>query len=235
MRTLVFEENFNKSQFLDELVWDYDIGDCGWGNNEVQFYTKGNPENVQIKDGRLLITAQKSSVNGQKVTSARLVTRGKKHWTYGRFVVRAKLPKGLGTWPAIWMLGVDMDKVGWPQCGEIDIIEHVGRDQDKIHFSLHTEKYNHNIKTQLTHVSKISNVSEQFYDYIVDWTPEKIAFEVDGVEQCVFYKKDYADSWPFDKPHYLLINLAIGGGFGGPVDFSCLPATFEIESIKVYQ
>lgn len=235
MKSLVFEQNFSESQSLDDSVWDYDVGGNGWGNNELQYYTKGNPENLQIKDGKLSITAQYHDGGEHNITSARIVTRGKKHWVYGRFVVRAKLPKGLGTWPAIWMLGVDMNEVGWPKCGEIDIMEHVGRDQDTILFSLHTEKYNHRVRTHITHSSKVSNVSEAFHDYIVDWSEEKIAFEVDGIEHCVFYKKDFADSWPFDKPHYLIINLAIGGGFGGDVDLACLPATMEIESIKVYQ
>ena len=119
--------------------------------------------------------------------------------------------------------------------GEIDIMEHVGRDQDTVHFSLHTEKYNHPKKTQITYVSKIANVSDEFKTYVMDWSEDQISFEVDGQHYATFYKKDYADSWPFDKPHYLILNLAMGGGFGGQVDMDCLPATLEIESIRVYQ
>lgn len=234
-RTLVFEETFKESGLPNESHWDYDVGGGGWGNKESQYYTRANPENVVIKDGKLIITALAKEVEGHPITSTRLVTRGKQHWTYGRFEIRAKMPKGQGTWPAIWMLGVDEEKVGWPHQGEIDIMEHVGRDQDTVHFSLHTGKYNHRSKTQITHVSKISNVSDKFVDYIIDWDEEKISFEADGKQQCVFYKENYADSWPFDKPHYLIINLAMGGGFGGPVDITCLPATLEIESIKIYQ
>jgi len=234
-RTLVFEENFNEGVLPNPQHWDYDVGGGGWGNKELQYYTRANQENVMIKDGKLVITAIEKEMNGCPITSARLVTRGKLHWLYGRFEIRVKLPFGVGTWPAIWMLGIDEEKVGWPKMGEIDIVEHVGRDLDTMHFSLHTGKYNHRFKTQLTHTVKVEGVSEKFYDYAMDWDEEKISFEVNGVEQCRFYKKDYADSWPFDKPHYLILNVAIGGGFGGTADFSCLPASMEIESIKVYQ
>jgi beta-glucanase (GH16 family) len=182
-----------------------------------------------------VITAIKEEIDGHPITSARLVSRGKKHWLYGRFELRAKMPAGAGTWPAIWMLGIDEEKVGWPRMGEIDIMEHVGRDQDTIHFSLHTGKYNHSKRTQITHTTKIEGVSDHFHDYVMEWDEEKISFEVDGVEHCKFYKKDYIDSWPFDKPHYLILNVAIGGGFGGKADMDCLPASMEIESIRIYQ
>lgn len=234
-RVLVFEETFEDDGLPNESHWDYDLGGGGWGNDELQYYTKANPENVIIKDGSLIVTAREQKVEEYTITSTRLVSRGKKHWLYGRFEIRAKLPLGKGTWPAVWMLGVDEEKVGWPERGEIDIIEHVGRGQDRLHFSLHTGKYNHRMNTQITHVSKIEGVSASFHDYAMDWDEEKIKFEVDGVEQCCFYKKDYADSWPFDNPHYLIINIAMGGGFGGEIDRSCLPATLEIDSIRIYQ
>lgn len=234
-RTLIFEETFNEGTLPNQSNWDYDVGGKGWGNGELQYYTYANPENVKIQDGKLIISAVKKEVEGHPITSTRLVTRGKKHWLYGRFEVRTKMPKGKGTWPAIWMLGVDEENLGWPRMGEIDIMEHVGRDQDTVHFSLHTEKYNHPKKTQITYVSKIANVSDEFKTYVMDWSEDKISFEVDNQHYATFYKKDYADSWPFDKPHYLILNLAMGGGFGGQVDMTCLPATLEIESIRVYQ
>lgn len=234
-RTLVFEETYKEGILPNEENWDYDVGGGGWGNKELQYYTRADLENVRISEGKLVITAVKKEVDGHPITSTRLVSRGKKHWLYGRFEVRAKMPAGVGTWPAIWMLGIDEEKVGWPRMGEIDIMEHVGRDQDTIHFSLHTGKYNHSKRTQITHTTKIEGVSERFHDYAVEWDEEKIAFEVDGIEHCCFYKKDYADSWPFDKPHYLILNVAIGGGFGGKADMDCLPASMEIESIRIYQ
>lgn len=147
-RTLIFEETFNEGTLPNQSNWDYDVGGKGWGNGELQYYTYANPENVKIQDGKLIITAVKKEVEGHPITSTRLVTRCKKHWLYGRFEIRAKMPKGQGTWPAIWMLGIDEEKLGWPQMGEIDIMEHVGRDQDTVHFSLHTEKYNHPKKTR---------------------------------------------------------------------------------------
>lgn len=234
-RTLVFEEDFKEGVLPNDLHWDYDVGGGGWGNKELQYYTKADIDNVKISDGKLIISAIKEEMDGHPITSTRLVSRGKKHWLYGRFEIRAKLPSGKGTWPAIWMLGIDEEKKGWPHMGEIDIMEHVGRDQDTIHFSLHTGKYNHRKKTQITHTTKIEGVSERFHDYVVDWDEEKISFEVDGVEYCRFLKKDHADSWPFDQEHYLILNVAIGGGFGGGADFDCLPARMEIESIRIYQ
>lgn len=234
-RTLVFEETFKEGILPNDAHWDYDVGGGGWGNKELQYYTHGNTKNVIIKDGKLIISAVKEEMEGHPITSTRLVSRGKQHWLYGRFEIRAKLPAGKGTWPAIWMLGIDEENKGWPHKGEIDIMEHVGRDQDTIHFSLHTGKYNHPKRTQITHTSKIEGVTERFVDYAIDWDDEKISFEADGVERCCFYKKDYSDSWPFDKPHYLILNVAIGGGFGGSVDMNCLPASMEIESIRIYQ
>jgi beta-glucanase (GH16 family) len=234
-RTLVFEETFREGVLPNENHWDYDVGGGGWGNKELQYYTRSDTDNIIIKDGKLIISAIKEDMENHAITSARLVSRGKKHWMYGRFEIRAKLPAGKGTWPAIWTLGVDEDELRWPHIGEIDIMEHVGRDLDTIHFSLHTGKYNHPKKTQITHTTKITGVTEQFHDYVMDWDEEKISFEVDGIEHCRFYKKDYADSWPFDKPHYLILNVAIGGGFGGSVDMTCLPASMEIESIRIYQ
>ncbi len=234
-RTLVFEETFKEGVLPNELYWDYDVGGGGWGNKELQYYTRADSDNIRISDGKLLISAIKEEMENHPITSTRLVSRGKQHWLYGRFEIRAKMPSGKGTWPAIWMLGIDEEKTGWPRMGEIDIMEHVGRDQDTIHFSLHTGKYNHRKGTQITHTTKIEGVTERFCDYVMEWDEEKILFEVDGIEHCRFYKKDYADSWPFDKPHYLILNVAIGGGFGGSVDMDCLPATMEVESIRVYQ
>lgn len=234
-RTLVFEENFKEGVLPNQANWDYDVGGGGWGNKELQYYTYAEKDNVVIKDGKLILSAIKKEMENHPITSVRLVSRGKQHWLYGRFEIRAKLPSGIGTWPAIWMLGIDEEKKGWPHMGEIDIMEHVGRDQDTIHFSLHTAKYNHPKRTQITHTTKIEGVTESFHDYVMDWDEEKISFEVDGVEHCRFLKKDYADSWPFDQPHYLILNVAIGGGFGGKVDMDCLPASMEIEYIRVYQ
>ena len=234
-RILAFDENFCSGSLPNEEHRNYDIGGGGWGNRELQYYTRANIDNIKIENGVLKITAIEKDVDGHSITSARLVSRGKKHWLYGRFEIKAKLPKGAGTWPAVWTLGIDENNFGWPTMGEIDIIEHVGRDQDTLHFSLHTDKYNHKTKTQITHVTSHKGVSDSFHTYVMDWDEFKISFEVDGVEVCRFYKKDYADSWPFDEPQYLILNVAIGGGFGGKVDKNCLPATMEVESIKIYQ
>jgi len=233
-RTLVFEETFDSGTQLNEDVWSYEIGAGGWGNKESQYYTRSD-KNVRILDNVLHITAHKEDIEGSPYSSGRILTRGKKTWQYGRFEIRAKMPSGKGTWPAIWMLGVKEGNESWPKIGEIDIMEHVGRTQDIVHFSLHTKKYNHRDKTQITHVEKIDDVTTAFHDYVLDWDAEKISFEVDGTERACFYKKDYADSWPFDKPYYLILNQAVGGGFGGEIDDSIFPQSLQIESIRIYQ
>ncbi len=231
---LVFEEDFSKQSSLDLTHWTIDTGDHGGGNNEAQYYTEGM-HNLSFKDGALNFEGRKEKYKTREYTSAKILTKGKAEFMYGRFEIVAKLPKGKGTWPAIWTLGVRQNGEGWPEMGEIDIMEHVGWNQDMIHFSLHSKKYNHRINTQQTFFTKIPNVSEDYKNYILEWDEEKLSFLVDDVHMATFFKKDYADSWPFDKPHYLILNLALGGGWGGKIDDSALPQSLSIRSVRVFQ
>ncbi len=231
---LVWSDEFDYQGEPHPEKWGYDIGGGGWGNNELQNYTASRT-NSFVQDGKLTIKAVKS--NGSW-TSARLVTKGKGDWLYGRIEVKAKLPEGVGTWPAIWMLPTDWEYGGWPASGEIDIMEHVGYDFGTVHGTIHTEAYNHSIGTQLGESVEVENVSTQFHVYAIDWTEDEIVWYVDGKE---YYRienpnKTYKE-WPFDKRFHLLLNIAIGGNWGGAqgVDPNLNEATMEIDYVKVFQ
>lgn len=230
---LVWEEHFNEDS-LSEAIWNYELGDgcpnlCGWGNNERQQYTKKNHE---LKDGMLVISAKKE---GGNYTSTRITTKGKKEFKYGRIETRAKLPVGKGLWPAFWMLGANISEVGWPACGEIDILEYVGKEPHKVFTSLHTTaSHGNTINTKKT---EISNIEEGFHTYAANWTKDKIEFYIDEVLVYTFQPEVKTKTvWPFDQSFYIILNLAIGGNFGGPdVDDTIFPQDFLIDYIKVYQ
>ncbi|MBT8305647.1 MAG: glycoside hydrolase family 16 protein [Maribacter sp.] len=230
---LIWEENFDGDS-LNESSWNYELGDgcpnlCGWGNNEVQVYTKSNHS---FRDGFLHISAKKED---SLITSTRITTKDKFEFKYGRVEARAKLPVGKGVWPAFWMLGSNISEVGWPLCGEIDILEYVGKEPNMIFTSLHTQdSHGNTINTKKT---RIADIEEGFHTYMVDWSPDKIEFSVDDDLLYTFDPKERSRAvWPFDKPFYLILNLAIGGNFGGPdIDDSIFPQDFVIDYIRVYQ
>ena len=236
---LVWSDEFDGSGLPDPSKWDYETGGHGWGNNELQFYTKARAENARVENGNLVITARKEDFQGRKYTSARLVTKGKQTWTYGYFEVRAKLPKGRGSWPAIWMLGTgeSLEKKGWPGIGEIDIMEHVGFDPGRIHASIHCTAFNHVAGTQKTGTVMAPDAMNEFHVYGLNWTPEFIEMLIDGKPYFRFdnMKRTHAE-WPFDKPFYLLLNLAVGGNWGGKegVDESIWPQSMLVDYVRVY-
>ncbi len=231
-RKLVWEENFSGKK-LNEKVWNVMLGDgcpnCGWGNNERQLYTN---ENHELIDGNLVITAKKV---GDAYTSTRITTKNKKQFQYGYFEARAKLPVGHGIWPAFWMLGANIDQVGWPKSGEIDILEYVGKEPAMVFTTLHTQdSFGNSINTKKT---KIEGIENGFHRYGIDWTKDKMDFFVDDVLVYTFQPKEKNDAtWPFNQPFYFLINMAIGGNFGGPeVDDTIFPQQFTVDYVKVYQ
>ena len=237
---LVWWDEFDYEGAPDETKWGYDVGGSGWGNNELQYYTAG--ENVTAKDGYLTIEARKEERGNNGYTSTRLVSRGKGDWLYGKVEVRAKLPTGKGTWPAIWMLPTDWKYGDWPASGEIDIMEHVGYDQDTIHGTVHTASYNHSINTQKGKSIHVDGVSEEFHVYTVEWLPDKILISVDGEEYFNFEPTKYKTNptsaeWPFDQRMHLLINFAVGGNWGGAMgmDESAYPQEFVVDYVRVYQ
>lgn len=172
---LVWAEEFDYTGVPSADNWSYDTGGHGWGNNELQHYTS-SPENAYVQDGQLTITAMKRDGNW---TSARLVTKNKHDFKYGRVEVRAMLPLGKGTWPAIWMLPTDWKYGGWPESGEIDIMEHVGFDAGVVHGTVHTKAYHHTIGTQVGDTVRVKDCGENFHIYAIEWDAEKIDFFVD--------------------------------------------------------
>lgn len=234
--TPAWHDEFDYSGRPDPAKWGYDIGGGGWGNNELQHYTD-RIDNASVGDGVLTITARKEAMNGRNYTSARLVSKGKGDFRYCRVEVRARLPSGRGTWPAIWMLPTDWAYGDWPKSGEIDIMEHVGFDPDVVHVSVHTEAYNHIIDTQKTATRKVPGVMTAFHRYRVDWTPDTIRGYIDDVQTFEFANEGTgAAAWPFDQRFHLLLNIAIGGNWGGKqgVDDKVFPARMEIDYVRVY-
>lgn len=238
MSTPSWADEFNYEGLPDDTKWGYDIGAAdGWGNNELQYYTEKRLENVRVGGGLLTVTAIREPYKGAAYTSARLVSRGKADFCYGRFEVKAKVPSGVGTWPAVWMLPTDWEYGGWPASGEIDILEHVGYDADVVHISVHTEAYNHTIGTQKTAKKRIEKATDEFHLYRVDWTPTYIRGYVDDVQIFNFNNEEKGFRvWPFNKNFYWLINIAVGGNWGGleGVDEQAFPARLEVDYVRVY-
>jgi beta-glucanase (GH16 family) len=240
---LVWSDEFNYAGLPDSAKWKYDTGGHGWGNKELQFYTQGRKENARVEKGSLIIEARRDNWKGHEYTSARLVSKGKGDWTYGRFEARAKLPTGKGTWPAIWMLPTGWKYGSWPNSGEIDIMEQVGYEPHVVHSSVHTKNYNHNIGTHKTAKTNLPTATNEFNVYAVEWTPEEIRGYVNDKHYFTFKNERLTNSsadfrqWPFDQPFHLLLNIAVGGTWGGThgVDRNIWPQRMEIDYVRVYQ
>jgi len=223
---LIWEDNFDTNGAPDAANWTYDLGAGGWGNNEEQTYTN-NADNVIVDNGILKITAK---AQGGSYTSARIKSENLFEFTYGRVETRAKLPIGGGTWPAIWSLGANFDSVGWPNCGEIDIMEHVGNNQNIIYGTLHQPGNSGGDAIGGTTV--ISNASTEFHTYSVEWTPNEIIFLVDD---NVYFTYDNDSTTPFNNDFFFILNVAMGGTFGGTIDSNFTESTMEVDYIRVYQ
>lgn len=236
--SLIWADEFDYTGLPDSEKWVYDVGGDGWGNNELQYYTNSREENARVEDGKLIIEARKESYIGSDYTSARLLTRGKGDWLYGRVEVRAKLPGGRGAWPAIWMLPTNWEYGGWPASGEIDIMEYVGYEPDTVHFTVHTDAFNHSINTQVGSSTILNDPESNFYTYAIEWFPDRIDFFVDDELQFTFENQNKTFSeWPFDKAFHLILNIAIGGNWGGVegVDETLFPKTMEVDFVRVYK
>ena len=240
---MVWNDEFDVDGLPDPKKWANDtvFNKQGWFNHERQYYSGPRAENAVVRGGRLIITARKETPSaqpdwgGQKYTSARLLTRGLAEWTTGFFEIRAKLPCGLGTWPAIWMLGTHGD---WPANGELDIMEHIGRNPGHVMSTIHTPAGSgaHGVGAVVT----VPDACGAFHRYQMLWTERDITFGVDGVNNLTYPRLDVgtagaARAWPFDGPQFLLLNIAIGGDLGGPVDDSIFPVTMEVDYVRVWQ
>ncbi|MCE7065707.1 family 16 glycosylhydrolase [Dyadobacter sp. CY326] len=234
-----WQDEFDYAGKPDPKKWSYNLGDHGWGNNELENYTD-KIENAKVENGHLIIEVIKEKSGKANYSSARLVSKGKGDFLYGKFEIRAKLPKGRGTWPAIWMLASENNygNKGWPDNGEIDIMEHVGFDQNKVHGNIHTKAFNHSIGTNKGNNVVVEGVSESFHTYTCEWTPETVKILLDGKDYFTFTKEKGYDwsQWPFDKPFHLILNIAVGGNWGGQkgVDDSVFPQKMEIDYVRVY-
>lgn len=229
-------DEFDYQGVPEPLKWSYDLGGHGWGNNELQYYTN-RAENAFVDKGVLSITARKENFEQKQYTSTRLVSKNKGDILYGRVEVRAKIPAGRGTWPAIWMLPTDWEYGGWPSSGEIDIMEHVGFDPNRIHITTHSEAYYWRIGTQRSATKIIENATTEFHLYRIDWTPYAIRGFIDNIQIFTSLNDGTGyKAWPFDKRFHLLLNLAIGGDWGGQqgVDDSIFPVSMEVDYVRFY-
>ncbi|WP_321306881.1 glycoside hydrolase family 16 protein [Marinifilum fragile] len=237
---LVWSDEFDYTGLPDSTKWVYDTegNSQAWGNNELQHYTQGRKENAWVENGVLHITAHQESIEGKDYSSARLNSRS--DWLYGRIEVRAKLPKGRGTWPAIWMMPGDwsFEDGTWPEIGEIDIMEHVGHNAGVIHASAHSKDYQWQKGTQQTAIIKIPDATEKFHSYILEWSEDIMKCYVD--DQLFFEYKNEGlgeSKWPYTKPFYLILNVAVGGAWGSVegIDKKAFPQTMEIDFVRIYQ
>ena len=255
--SLVWADEFEYSGKPESTKWRFENGFIR--NNEKQYYTD-SLKNVRVEKGYLIIEARKEKIANAKFksedykdkswlhyipkietaqySSASLSTKDLAEWTYGKIEVKAKLPRGIGQWPAIWMLGANKKEVGWPKCGEIDIMEHVGFNRDSIFGTIHTQAYNHRLGTQRGKKIFIDNPYDAFHIFSIEWTPEKIDFLLDGVVyNHIVNEHKSIEEWPFDQPFHLKLNIAIGGGLGGQkgIDDSVFPQQMVVDYVRVYQ
>ena len=248
--SLIWNDEFNADGLPDSSKWHYEKGYVR--NGEAQRYQEGNSENSRVKNGYLIIESHyQPSKKPQSVwqylfdeqpkdsyTSASLTTEHIPGFGNGRIDVRAKLPQGRGVWPAVWLLGSNIQEVGWPMSGEIDIVEYVGFDSNKVHSAIHTDARNHKKGNALNASLIVDKLSDEFHIYSVERTSERVDFYVDNILHFSYHKEDNSvSSWPFDEPMYLIINLAIGGGWGGKkgIDNTIFPQQFLIDYVRVYK
>jgi beta-glucanase (GH16 family) len=233
---LIFEDRFDQGH-VDENVWTFETGGHGFGNKESQFYTP-YPNNVDLSQGYLTLIGKKESYQDNAYTSAKITSYPHMLFEYGKLEVEAILPKGHGTWPAIWLLGKNFKEgTKWPLCGEIDLMEHVGHHPNHIHFSLHSQARHFTQGNQLTHEEVIEDVYEKPHVYGMIWRNDHIAFLLDGKEIVSFDKGPHETEieWPFNQPFYLIFNIALGGSWGGPIHDDHLPTYMHIKRVSYYK
>lgn len=237
---LVWQDEFNYTGLPDTTKWDYDTegNEDGWGNNEAQFYTKANKKNAWVENGVLNITARKESYKDKEYTSARLISKA--DWKYGKIEVNAKLPDARGTWSAIWMMpgGWIYNDGNWPDIGEIDIMEYVGHENGLIHASAHSKDYQWQKGTQKTATISVLGATDSFNSYILEWTPDVLKAYVNDSLYFVYKNEGLGESkWPYNKPFYLILNVAVGGAWGGikGIDESAFPQSMKVDYVRIYQ
>lgn len=234
---LVMQDEFDIDGALNSELWTYNIGtgNNGWGNNELQYYTD-RPENIVAENGMLKITARQESFEGSSYTSARILTQGKFEQKYGRFEARMQLPWGQGMWPAFWLLGSNIDEVSWPNCGEIDIMENRGSEPTLVSSALHGPGYSGGNPILKAYELVDSRFDNEFHIFGIEWAPNYINFYVDDVLYNQITPSDAPGDWVFDQPFFIIINLAVGGNFGGPPNENTVfPQSLLVDYIRVYE
>jgi beta-glucanase (GH16 family) len=234
---LVWSDEFNTDGAPDSSRWGYDSGGSGWGNNELEYYTANRQENARVQNGNLIIEAREESYGGRNYTSARLLTKYKAEWTYGKFEIRAKLPAGTGTWPAIWLLS-GTDPLVWPNDGELDIMEEVGFNPNVIYGTAHNEMYNGANGTQKGSNVFVPTAQDSFHVYGLEWTANQVVWSVDSVAYFTYTDPGYGfNAWPYNSNFFLILNIAIGGNWGGQqgVDNSIFPQQMLVDYVRIYQ
>ena len=234
---LVWRDEFEGGPVPNATNWTYEEGYVR--NREAQYYTKDRRENARIENGRLVIEARRDNWQEKPITSASLTTLGKREFLYGRIEARAKVPTGKGTWPAIWTLGTNIRQVDWPKCGELDILEHVGFDPNTIHANVHVDAFNHMKGNGKGNRITVQDPHKDFHLFAVEWTPERVDFFFNDTKYLTYRKQPgWGEAeWPFDKPQYLILNLAIGGAWGGQqgIDEALFPHRFEVDYVRYYK
>lgn len=241
-KELVMQDEFDVDGPVDSSLWSYDIGNgegtptgIGWGNNELQHYTD-RTENITVQNGVLIITAKKEAYKGAAYTSARILTKGKFDQKYGRFEARMRLPYGRGIWPAFWLLGNDIDEVQWPNCGEIDIMEYRGQEPSITHGTVHGPGYSGGQSVSKSYDLVNDRFDTDFHLFGIEWGPNYINFYVDDVLYNQIKPDDVPGEWVFDRPFYIVLNLAVGGSFVGPPDGeTSFPQTLLVDYVRVYK
>jgi len=242
-KKLVWSDEFNQPGLPDTSKWGYDKGTgcpnlCGWGNNELQYYTWDRKENCRVENGKLIIQARKEAFGDRQYTSTRLVSKGKGDWKYGRIEISAKMPSGRGIWPALWMLPTEWKYGAWPKSGEIDIVEYVGYAKDSVFGTVHTGSFNHVIGNQKSGSIIVKDAETKFHLYSMEWDKDKIKFLVDNKEYYTYANPAKTSmEWPYDQLFHLVLNIAVGGGLGGRrgMDDSIFPQAMEVDYVRVYQ
>jgi beta-glucanase (GH16 family) len=239
---LVMQDEFDIDGNLDSALWSFDIGNGegtdagpGWGNNELQYYTD-RKENITVQNGILIITAKKESYEGSSYTSAKILTKGKFSQAYGRFEARMRLPYGQGMWPAFWLLGDNIDEVKWPNCGEIDIMENRGQEPSITNGTVHGPGYSGGQAITKSYDLVNDRLDTGFHVFGIEWGPKYINFYVDDVLYNQITPADVTGEWVFDRPFYIIINLAVGGSFvGSPNSETSFPQTLLVDYVRVYK
>ena len=234
--TLVMQDNFSEDGAPNSDLWTFEIGtgDNGWGNNELQYYTD-RTENITQQNGFLVVTAREEEFEGSAYTSARIITKGNFERRYGRFEARMRLPTGRGLWPAFWMLGADIDDNPWPEAGEIDIMEYVGQNPTIMFGSVHGPGYSGGETIGEEYELTNDRFDTGFHVFAIEWRPNSISYFVDGILYNTITPDDVTGDWVFDKPFFILINLAVGGNLpGSPDSETVFPQTMLVDYVRVY-